>query len=211
MARRFTDRAAAGSFLADHLTDLASDEDLLVLGLPRGGVPVAAAVAASLDAPLDVFLVRKLGVPGREELAMGAIASGGVLVVNDEVIRGLGIPRTMLDAVVAREHKELARREHLYRGARPALDLATKTVVLVDDGLATGSTMRAAVEGAKTLGAGKTIVAVPVGAPSTCADLAEVCDKVICPLQPERLIAVGFWYRDFSQVSDDEVRGFLGG
>ena len=209
MARRFRDRSEAGEVLSEHLTAFAGLTDLLVLALPRGGVPVGAAVAAALGAPLDVFLVRKLGAPAREELAMGAIASGGVLVVNDEVVQGLSIPQTMLDAVVAREHKELVRREHLYRGDREPLDLKGKTVILVDDGLATGSTMRAAVEGVKMREAARTVIAVPVGAPATCAELGKIADEVICARTPTKLVAVGFWYQDFTQVSDEEVREYL--
>ncbi|MEA2499477.1 MAG: putative phosphoribosyl transferase [Actinomycetota bacterium] len=209
MARRYVDRRHAGTALAERLAHLADDRSVLVLGLPRGGVPVAAEVARVLGSPLDVFLVRKLGVPGREELAMGAIASGGVLTVNDDVVAALNISDTMMEVVVAREHKELARREHLYRGDRPQLDLKGKTVVLVDDGLATGATMRAAVASAKLKDAGKTIVAVPVGAPQVCAELAQEADEVVSVLTPGKLIAVGFWYQDFSQVTDDEVSALL--
>ena len=209
MARRYENRRSAGAELAAKLRHHASDPSVIVLALPRGGVPVAAVVAEELGAPLDVFLVRKLGAPGREELAMGAIASGDVLILNDDVIAGLRISKGVVNAVVAREHKELARREHAYRGDRPPISLEGKTVLLVDDGLATGATMRAAVEGAKARGAGKTIVAVPVGAPQTCRELAAEADEVVCARTPDQLIAVGFWFQDFTQVTDDEVRALL--
>jgi predicted phosphoribosyltransferase len=209
MARRYEDRRSAGAELAGALAHLAGDPSLLVLALPRGGVPVAAVVAKELGAPLDIFLVRKLGAPGREELAMGAIASGGALIMNDDVVEGLRVSKPMIEAIVAREHKELARREHLYRGDRPAPVLDGRTVVLVDDGLATGATMRAAIAGTKVRGAARTIVAVPVGAPATCRSLGVEADEVVCVKTPERLIAVGFWYRDFTQVSDDEVKVLL--
>jgi putative phosphoribosyl transferase len=209
MARRYEDRRRAGAELAAALGHLAGDPSLLVLALPRGGVPVAAVVAKELGAPLDIFLVRKLGAPGRDELAMGAIASGGALIMNEDVVEGLRVSKPMIEAVVAREHKELARREHLYRGNRPAPILDGRSVVLVDDGLATGATMRAAIAGTKMHGASKTIVAVPVGAAATCRDLSAEADEVVCVKMPERLIAVGFWYRDFTQVSDDEVKELL--
>ena len=209
MPRRYEDRSHAGRALAERLVHLAGDPDVRVLGLPRGGVPVAAEVARALGAPLDIFLVRKLGVPGHEELAMGAIASGGVLTLNDDVVVGLNISETMMEAVVAREHKELARREHLYRGDRPPPDVDGKIVVLVDDGLATGATMRAAVASVKAKGAGKTVVAVPVGAPQVCSVLTAEADEVVCAMTPGKLIAVGFWYQDFAQVTDEEVTSML--
>jgi predicted phosphoribosyltransferase len=181
----------------------------VVLGLPRGGVPVAAQVADALGAPLDVFVVRKLGVPGHEELAMGAIASGGIVVVNEEVVSSLGVDRLTLDAVIERERREVARREAAYRGDRPAPSLAGRTVVLVDDGLATGATMRAAVEAVRQAGPRLVVAAVPVGAPATCMDLSNVADRVVCLVTPEPFIAVGAYYADFSQTSDQEVRAAL--
>lgn len=206
---RFADRAEAGRRLAAALARYASRPDVVVLGLPRGGVPVAFEVAQALGAPLDVFVVRKLGVPGREELAMGAVASGGVRVVNEDVVETLRIPPTVIEQVAAREERELARRERLYRGGRPTLALAGKTAILVDDGLATGSTMRAAIAAARRLDPAAVVVAVPVGSPDVCADLRSLADEVVCVETPPFLYAVGLWYRDFTQVSDDEVRELL--
>jgi predicted phosphoribosyltransferase len=205
----FHDRYDAGRQLAAHLTRYAGRPDVLVLALPRGGLPVAYEVARALGAPLDVFLVRKLGVPGREELAMGAIASGGVRVLNDEVVRALRIPEEVIDAVAAEEQAELERRERTYRDGRPAPDVRGRTVILVDDGLATGSSMRAAVEALRLRGPARIVVAVPVGAPETCAALREIADEVVCAYEPERFAAVGLWYADFSQTSDEEVRQLL--
>jgi predicted phosphoribosyltransferase len=202
----FHDRYDAGRQLAAHLTRYAGRPDVLVLALPRGGLPVAYEVARALGAPLDVFLVRKLGVPGREELAMGAIASGGVRVLNDEVVRALRIPEEVIDAVAAEEQAELERRERTYRDGRPAPDVRGRTVILVDDGLATGSSMRAAVEALRLRGPARIVVAVPVGAPETCAALREIADEVVCAYEPERF---GLWYADFSQTSDEEVRQLL--
>jgi predicted phosphoribosyltransferase len=183
--------------------------DVLVLALPRGGVPVGFEVARSLNAPLDVFLVRKLGVPGHEELAMGAIASGGVRVLNPEVVDELQIPWYMIEMVAAREQQELARRERLYRGDRPLPEVAGKTVILVDDGLATGSTMRAAIAALRQRGPARIVVAVPVGAPSTCEELRAGVDDLICVIAPESFYAVGLWYEDFSQTTDTEIRELL--
>jgi putative phosphoribosyl transferase len=183
--------------------------DVIVLGLPRGGVPVAAEVARRLGAPLDVFIVRKLGVPGHEELAMGALATGGVLVLNSEVVGELEIPQHAIDAAVASEAVELARREQAYRGGRPPLDVTGCTVILVDDGLATGSTMRAAVAGLRRRGPAKVVVAVPVAAVSTCESLAGEVDDIVCGHTPEPFLAVGLWYADFSQTTDEEVRAEL--
>jgi len=180
-----------------------------VLALPRGGVPVGYEVARALEAPLDVFLVRKLGVPGHEELAMGAIASGGVRVVNEDVARMLGLREDVLDAVAAREQQELQRREQLYRDDRPPADVRGRTVILVDDGLATGSTMRAAVAALRRKGASHIVVAAPVGAAETCEAFAAEADDAICARTPEPFYAVGLWYEDFSQTSDDEVRMLL--
>jgi predicted phosphoribosyltransferase len=207
----FQDRVEAGRLLAARLSALANRNDVVVLALPRGGVPVGAEIARALGAPLDVFVVRKLGVPGHEELAMGALASGGVRLLNDDVVQHLDIPASAIDTVTKYEQHELERRERAYRDDRPPLALAGKTVLLVDDGLATGSTMRAAVAAVRQQQPSKIVVAVPVGATSTCASLGEDADEVVCLRQPEPFIAVGLWYRDFSQTSDDEVRELLGG
>jgi putative phosphoribosyl transferase len=201
----FADRREAGRFLASKLTEYADRPDVLVLGLPRGGVPVAYEVAKALHAPLDVFLVRKLGLPGREELAMGAIASGGVLVRNEELVRALGITKDVLESVIAAEQKELERRERMYRGDRPPPDVRGRTVILVDDGLATGSSMRAAVTALRQQGPARIIVAVPIGAPETCSEFEREADGVICAVTPQPFHAVGLWYRDFSQTTDEEV------
>jgi len=206
----FRDRVEAGELLAQSLSHYRDRDDVLVLALPRGGVPVAREVARALGVPFDVYVVRKLGVPGHEELAMGAIASGGVRLLNDEVINALGIPPNAIDAVARSEQIELERREQLYRGNRGPIGLANKTVILVDDGLATGSTMRAAVMAARQQQPARVIVAAPVGAPSTCADLAREADEVVCVRTPEPFIAVGLWYRDFTPTSDREVRSLLG-
>ncbi len=206
MALPFRDRREAGQVLATHLQPYANHPDVIVLGLPRGGVPVAAEVAAALHAPLDAFLVRKLGVPGHEELAMGAIASGGVRVLNDEIVHGLQIPNEVIDAVEKTERQELARRERVYRGATPQVDLAGKTVILVDDGLATGSSMRAAVQAARQMSPAYIVVAVPLGASSVCDSLRNLADEVICAASPEPLHAVGIWYEDFQPTSDEEVQ-----
>jgi putative phosphoribosyl transferase len=182
---------------------------VIVLGLPRGGVPVAFEVARALDAPLDVFLVRKLGAPGHEELAMGAIASGGVVVVNDDVVRALKIAPEDVMAEVENEREELTRRESTYRNGRPPLDVRGKTVILVDDGLATGSTMRAAVTALRQKEPERIVVAVPVGAASTCEEFRVIADECVCVIAPENFRAVGLWYDDFSQTSDDEVCDLL--
>jgi predicted phosphoribosyltransferase len=205
----FQDRRNAGRQLAAELPAYAGRPDVVVLALPRGGVPVAYEVAKALGAPLDVFLVRKIGVPGHEELAMGAIASGGVRVVNDDVVRELGIPQSLFDAVAAEELLELQRRERAYRDDRPAPDVCGKTVILVDDGLATGSSMRAAVAALRRLGPAKVVVAVPVAATEVCAEFQDVADDVVCAQTPPAFRAVGLWYDDFSQTSDEEVRELL--
>jgi putative phosphoribosyl transferase len=205
----FHDRREAGRFLAGKLIRYANRRDVLVLALPRGGVPVAFEVARALNAPLDLFLVRKLGVPGHEELAMGAIASGGVCVLNDDVVRSLRIHRRVLEAVAAEERAELERREREYRGDRPAPNVKGRTVILVDDGLATGSTMRAAVTALRRLNPARIVVAVPVGAPETCAEFKVEADEAICALEPEPFYSVGLWYQDFSQTTDEEVRDLL--
>lgn len=205
----FRDRADAGRQLADKLSHYAGSPDLIVLALPRGGVPVGFEVARALGAPLDVFLVRKLGVPGREELAMGAIASGGVRVVNEDVVRELNIPPRWLDIAAADELEELRRREAAYRDGRPAPDVRGKTVILVDDGLATGATMKAAVAALRRMGPDRVVVAVPVGAPQTCDEFRGLADEVVCAARPDPFYAVGSWYRRFDQTSDDEVRALL--
>ena len=209
MTSLFQDRYDAGRKLAAKLTDYAGRPDVVVLALPRGGVPVAFEVAKRLNAPLDVFLVRKLGVPGHEELAMGAIASGGVLVLNDAITQALDIPRSVIDAVAEREQQELQRREKAYRAGRPPLDPRGKTVILVDDGLATGATMAAAVAGVRKLGASQVVVAVPTAAPETCEAFEPMVDAIVCAETPQPFWSVGTWYVDFSQTSDDEVRTLL--
>lgn len=207
---RFEDRTEAGKLLGDELARrLERREDVLVLALPRGGVPVGYHVARALGAPLDVFIVRKLGLPGHEELAMGAIASGGVRVMNDEVLRYAPIPQNAIDAVAAREERELERRERSYRGNRPPLDVRGRTVVVVDDGLATGSTMRAAVRALRAMEPRAVIVAVPVAAQSTCRELRPETDEIVCLRTPEPFQAVGLWYRDFDQTTDEEVHDLL--
>jgi len=205
----FRDRKDAGRQLAARLKAYADHPDVLVLALPRGGVPVAYEVAQELDAPLDVFLVRKLGVPGHEELAMGAIASGGVRVINDEVVRYLGIPEVVIDAVAANEQRELERRERAYRGDRPVPDVIGQTVILIDDGLATGATMRAAIASLRQAAAARVIAAVPVGAMSTCRKIGQEADELVCLHTPEPFYGVGQWYSDFSQTSDEEVLALL--
>lgn len=205
----FHDRTDAGRQLAERLTRYAGRDDVLVLALPRGGVPVGYEVAEALGAPLDVFVVRKLGVPGHEELAMGAVASGGVRVLNEPVVDRLGISAEALDRATARELRELERRERAYRGTRPPLDVRGKVVILVDDGLATGSTMRAAVAALRRLNPARVVVAVPVGARETCSDFEEA-DETICAHEPEPFYGVGMWYGDFSQTTDEEVQDLLG-
>ena len=205
----FLDRYEGGRVLAGLLREYAHRPDTLVLALPRGGVPVAYEVARALGAPLDVFLVRKLGAPTHEELAMGAIASGGVRVINREVVEELAISREDIDAVAAREELELRRRELSYRDGRPPPDVRGRDVILVDDGLATGTTMRAAVAALRRLEPESIVVAVPVGAAESCEDLAGEADDVLCARRPEPFYAVGLWYRDFAQTSDEEVRQLL--
>ena len=202
----FKDRSDAGRQLAATLSHYAGRDDVLVLALPRGGVPVGYEVAEALGAPLDVFLVRKLGTPGHEELAMGAIASGGVRVLNDRVIRVIRPSEEVIARVEAQERLELERREKEYRGGRPPLDVHGKTVILVDDGLATGSTMRAAVAALRRLDPAWVVVAVPVGAAETCDEFEGEADEAICAEEPEPFHAVGVWYDDFTQTTDDEVR-----
>jgi putative phosphoribosyl transferase len=205
----FQDRAAAGRVLAQRLTNYAGSPDLVVLALPRGGVPVGFQVARSLRAPLDLLPVRKLGVPGREELAMGAIASDGTQVVNRRVVRELGIAEDTLQAVAAAEHQELERRERAYRDQRPRPELTGKVVIVVDDGLATGATMWAAVAAIRRQRPARVVVAVPVGAASTCQQLQQVADDVVCASTPALFVAVGQAYHDFAQTTDEEVRALL--
>lgn len=205
----YRDRADAGRVLAGALGHLAGRDDVVVLALPRGGVPVAAEVARALGAPLDVLLVRKLGVPGQAELAMGAIATGGVRVLNPSVLEPLHIPADDVERVAAREGVELARREQAYRPGRPPLEVAGRVVVVVDDGLATGSTMRAAVAAVRAMAPARVVVAVPVGSPETCQDLAAEADEVVCVRAPMGFRAVGEWYEDFTETTDDDIRALL--
>jgi predicted phosphoribosyltransferase len=209
MDGHFRDRAEAGRRLAEKLESYAGRDDVIVLGLPRGGVPVAYEVASRLRAPLDVFIVRKLGVPGYDQLAMGAIASGGVRVVNEDVIQHVPNADMILDAVAAKESIEIERREREYRDGRPAPELRGRIVIIVDDGLATGASMRAAVAALRQRGAAKIVVAVPVGALETCREFEEEVDETICAMAPERFQAVGQYYEDFSQTTDEEVRELL--
>jgi predicted phosphoribosyltransferase len=209
MRPMFRDRREAGQLLATALSRYAGRPDVVVLALPRGGVPVAYEVAQALGAPLDVFVVRKLGVPGHEELAMGAVATPGVRVLNEEVVRGLGIPARMIEAVAAREQAELARRERLYRGDRPPVDVHGRTVILVDDGLATGTSIHAAIQALRQRQPARIVVAVPIAAPDRCEALKDQVDDVVCAVTPEPFHAVGLWYDDFSQTTDDEVRELL--
>jgi putative phosphoribosyl transferase len=206
---RFRDRFHAGRRLAAALAPYAGRPNLLVLALPRGGVPVGYEVARALNAPLDLMLVRKLGVPGYEELAMGAIASGGIRVLSDDIVSAFRIPERAIAAVASREQQELERREKMYRDDRPSPDIRGRTVILVDDGLATGSTMRAAAAALRTQHPEKLVVAVPVAPSETCAMLQDEVDDVVCAIVPEPFLAVGNWYSDFSQTSDEEVRELL--
>lgn len=207
--RPFNDRREAGGVLAESLRKYAGRDDVLVLALPRGGVPVAHEVAAALGAALDLFLVRKLGTPGHRELAMGAIASGGVRVLNQDVVRWYGITSADIEAVAREEQRELERREVAYREGRDSVPVDGRIVILIDDGLATGSTMRAAVEAVRLRKPKRVIVAVPVGAPQTCDELSTIADEVVCARKPEPFAAVGQWYLDFDQTTDDEVRELL--
>jgi putative phosphoribosyl transferase len=205
----YKDRAEAGQNLAERLAAYKNRADVIVLGLPRGGVIVAFEVAQALSAPLDVFVVRKLGVPDQPELAMGAIASGGVRVLNEDVVQMMRIPNEVIDAVAAREQQELERREQLYREGRPALEVRERIVILIDDGLATGSTMRAAAAALRNRQPARIVMAVPVAASSTCDEFKTEVDEVICAETPEPFYAVGLWYRDFAQTTDEEVRELL--
>ena len=205
----FKNRKAAGQFLAKELAAYANRQDVLVLALPRWGVPVAFEVAKALNAPLDVFVVRKLGVPEQQELAMGAIASGGVRVLNENIVRSLGISEAAINQVVAKEQQELERRERLYRGVRPVPTLHERTVILVDDGLATGATMRAALGALQQQEPAKIIVAVPVSASETCQEFQSKVDEVVCAATPSPFYSVGLWYEEFPQTTDEEVRDLL--
>ena len=209
--RAFANREEAGQLLAEKLLDYTGRDDVIVLGLPRGGVPVAFEVAQRLRVPLDVFIVRKLGVPGFEELAVGAIASGGVRVLNEDVARSLPNAEEVIESITARETAELQRREESYRDGRPAPELGGKTVILVDDGLATGATMRAAVAALRQRDVARIVVAAPVGAPETCREFEHEVDEIICAMAPDYFQAVGQYYEDFSQTSDEEVRELLAG
>jgi putative phosphoribosyl transferase len=209
MTARFRDRFDAGRILAQKLSKYAGRDDVLVFGLPRGGVPVAFEVAKALGAPLDVFIVRKLGLPFHEELAMGAIASGGVRVIDEDLVRQFGISEADLDAVIAEEETELERREQQYRGDRPFPNVVGRTVILVDDGLATGSSMRVAVAALRHENPASIVVAVPIAPPDTCAMLRQEAEEVVCASTPEPFFAVGLWYEDFSQTEDEEVHDLL--
>jgi predicted phosphoribosyltransferase len=205
----FRDRTDAGKYLATKLLSYKDRQDVLVLALPRGGVPVAFEVAQVLRVPLDIFLVRKLGVPGHEELAMGAISTGGVRVLNEDTVDYLNITEHIIDSISAEELKELKRRERAYRGNRPEPDVKGKTVILIDDGLATGSTIRAAAQALRPQQPARIIVAVPVSAPETCDEYRIGVDEIICAVTPEPFVGVGMWYLDFSQTTDEEVRDLL--
>lgn len=205
----YRDREEAGRMLGKRLASYASGPETIVLGLPRGGVPVALEVARILHAPLDVFLVRKLGLPSQPELAMGAIASGGVQVINEDLIHAAKVTASELAETLARETAELRRREELYRGDRPALRLQGRVVVLIDDGLATGASLRAAIAAVSAHHPAKLVVGVPVGAPDSCLSLATLVDELVCPLRPDPFYAVGCWYDHFGQTSDEEVRECL--
>jgi putative phosphoribosyl transferase len=211
MEMRFLDRVEAGLMLAGKLRAFANHPDVIVLALPRGGVPAAFEVARTLKVPLDVPIVRKLGAPDQPELAMGAIASGGVRVLNEELLRYYPIPDILIESVAAREQKELERRERIYRGARPAPDVRGRTVILVDDGIATGTTMRSAVEALKKLGAADFVIAVPVAPESVCDEFQRLWDHVVftCLTTPEMFSAINFWYKDFPQTTDEEVCDLL--
>jgi predicted phosphoribosyltransferase len=206
---RFQDRFDAGRRLASRLGRYANRSDVLVLALPRGGVPVGLMVAEALNAPLGVYLVRKLGVPGHEELALGAIASGGVRILNDEVVGALNVPAEVIARITEKEEEELRRREQAYRGDRPPPDLSGRTVIFVDDGLATGSSMKAAVRASRRQGPAREVVAVPIASLQACIELAEEVDEIVCLSIPEPFIAVGLGYDDFSQLDDQQVRDLL--
>jgi predicted phosphoribosyltransferase len=206
---KFKDRIEAGCALAQSLAPYAQNQCVIILALPRGGVPVGYEIAKMLSLPLDVFIVRKLGLPGHEELAMGAIASGGTVVLNESLLSQLTIPPLSVKTKIEEEQEELVRREHLYRGARPFPELQGKIVILVDDGIATGATMKAAIKALNTHKPASIVVAVPVAAYSTCKEIEAMVDKLICPLQPVHFNAVGLWYEHFLQTTDGEVLELL--
>ncbi len=206
---KFIDRQQAGRMLTSSLKTYVEQPNTIVLALPRGGVPVAYEIATALSIPLDVLIVRKLGVPGHAELAMGAIASGGVVLLNESIIRQLKLQKSAIDAVIQSEQEELLRRERVYRGNRPFPDLLSKTIILVDDGIATGASIKAAISALRKHNPASIIVAVPVAAYETCQSMASLVDKLICPLQPINFCAVGLWYEDFSQTTDQEVIDLL--
>jgi putative phosphoribosyl transferase len=206
---RFKDRRDAGRVLARKLSTYTGQTDVIVLALPRGGVPVAYEVALALNAPLDIFLVRKLGLPGREELAIGAIASGGIRVLNEDIIRVLGVPEEVINIAARNELQELQRREHNYRGNRPAPDVRDRKVILVDDGLATGASMRAAVVGVRAQHPARIVIAVPAAAPELCNAFQFEVDEMVCAMTPDPFYGLSRWYEDFSQTTDAEVRMFL--
>jgi putative phosphoribosyl transferase len=209
IVEQFRDRTEAGQVLATKLAAYANRPDVVVLALPRGGVPVAFEIARALHAPLDVIIVRKLGVPGQKELALGAIASGGVRVLNDDVVQMLAISDEVINEIAVQEQHEVERRERLYRADRPAIDVHGRTVILVDDGIATGATMRAAVTAVRQFQPAHIIIAVPAAASSTCDEFAAEVDELVCIIRPEAFFAVGFWYKHFSQTTDEEVRDLL--
>lgn len=209
MQQRYKNRTQAGQELAKQLAHYRDTPDVLVLGLPRGGVPVAYEVARALDAPLDVFVVRKLGVPGHEELAMGALASGNVRVLNDDVVQQLSLGEEIISELTSEKQHEVAQREQRYRGERDAVSLAGRPVILVDDGLATGATMRAAAQAARQQQPTRVVIAVPVGAADVCAELGQEADEVVCAMTPPNLGGISAWYVDFRQTSDEEVKHIL--
>ncbi|HEY9670524.1 MAG TPA: phosphoribosyltransferase [Waterburya sp.] len=209
MIGQLQNRTEAGELLAKKLTAFANRPDVLVLGLPRGGVPIAFEIAKALNAPLDICLVRKLGVPGQSELAMGAIASGNVMVINEDVVKWLKIPTDAIDRVVAKEQQELQRRDRAYRGNCPFPDVQHRTIILVDDGIATGSTMRAAIAALRKQQPDQIVVAIPVASSVTCDELRTQVDKIVCLIMPEPLSSISLWYEDFSQTTDEEVRHLL--
>jgi putative phosphoribosyl transferase len=209
VAQRFRNRAEAGAYLAGQLRSYAGRQDLLVLGIPRGGVPVAFEVARTLHAPLDVIVVRKLGLPEQPELAFGAIASGGIRIVNEEVVSELGVPDSVIEAVSRREERELERREYAFRGEKAAVDPGGRTVILVDDGLATGATMRVAIAALRKRQPARLVVGVPVAPSDVCRAIRALVDDMVCPIVSDVFSAVGQWYVDFTPTSDDEVRELL--
>lgn len=209
MKRLFRDRSDAGRILAGMLGEYARRPDVVVLALPRGGVSVGFEIARALSAPLDIVVVRKLGVPGQEELAMGAVASGQIRVLNEDVVRALSLSNQIIEAVTERERRELIRRERIYRGERQPIEVQGRTVILVDDGLATGSTMRAAVMALRQREPARIVIAVPTAAPDTCSELRAEVEGIVCAMMPEPFSSVGMWYEDFSQTSDEEVRDLL--